>query len=134
MGLVSWLIAIPFITAMMVVLCPEKSKQYIRWIAAIGTGLHLILTAFVTVQFWSLASADVTAATAARFTKLYMVEQAPWFKSLGISYLVGLDGISLSIFIMTSIIIFTCVMASWKVKTRGREFLALLLTIVTGVF
>jgi len=134
MGLVSWLIILPFLTAMTVVLVPERLKNYIRWIAAIGTGSHLCLTAFVTFKFWKLASVDTAVMNTARFTKLYLVEQFPWFKSLGISYLVGLDGISMSMVILTSLIIFTGVMASWNVKTRGREFFALLLTLVTGVF
>ncbi|MEI6970966.1 MAG: NADH-quinone oxidoreductase subunit M [bacterium] len=134
MGLVSWLILLPFITAMAVVLMPERLKHLIRWIAALGTGAHLLLTTVVTVEFWKLASADAASMGTARFTKLYLVEQVPWFKSLGISYLVGLDGISLCMVILTSIIIFTGVMASWTVKERGREFFALLLTLVTGVF
>jgi len=134
MGLVSWLIVLPFVTAMMVVLIPERLKHYIRWIAALGTGAHLALTAMVTLEFWKLASVDASAMDSAKFTKLYLMEQIPWFKSLGISYFVGLDGISMSMVILTSIIIFTGVMASWKVKDRGREFFALLLTLVTGVF
>lgn len=134
MGLVSWLIAVPFLTALAVVLVPERLKQYIRWIAATGTGLHLALTAVVTLEFWKLASVDVASMGAAKLTKLYMVERIPWFDSLGISYFVGLDGISMSMVILTSIIIFTGVMASWNVKDRGREFFALLLTLVTGVF
>lgn len=134
MGLVSYLIIVPFVTAMMVVLIPERLKRYIRWIAALGTGLHLAMTAVVTLEFWKLASVDAAAMSSARFTKLYFVEQIPWFKSLGISYYVGLDGISMSMVILTSIIIFTGVMASWNVKDRSREFFALLLTLVTGVF
>ena len=132
--LVSWLIILPFLTALAVVLIPEKLKQYIRWIAVIGTGAHLGLTAYVTMEFWKAASVDAAKMGAAKFTKLYMTESMPWFKSLGIDYFVGLDGISMSMVILTSIIIFTGVMASWNVKDRGREFFALLLTLVTGVF
>ena len=36
--------------------------------------------------------------------------------------------------ILTSIIIFTGVLASWYVETRTKEFFVLLLTLVTGVF
>ena len=58
----------------------------------------------------------------------------PWFQSLGIQYFVGVDGISVAMVILTSIIIFTGVLASWNVETRTKEFFALLLTLVTGVF
>ena len=58
----------------------------------------------------------------------------PWFQSLGIQYFVGVDGISMAMVILTSIIIFTGVLASWYVETRTKEFFVLLLTLVTGVF
>lgn len=134
MGLISWLIAIPFLTALAVIATPTRRAGWIRWIAAFGTGLHLILTAVVTFLFWQAASPDIASMATATSMKLYFVEQVPWFKSLGIQYLVGIDGISMAMVILTSIIIFTGVMASWNVKERPKEFFALLLTLVTGVF
>jgi NADH-quinone oxidoreductase subunit M len=47
---------------------------------------------------------------------------------------VGLDGISMSMVILTSIVIFAGVMASWNVTERPKEFFAMLLVLVTGVF
>ncbi len=134
MGIVSWLVIIPFITAMSVLAVPKHRWKAIRWVALTGTGIHLILTAIVTYLFWQAASADLSHAKSAMFTKLYLVEKVPWFKSLGISYLVGLDGISLAMVILTSIIIFAGVLASWYVEERTKEFFVMLLVLVTGVF
>jgi NADH-quinone oxidoreductase subunit M len=134
MGLLSWLIAIPFLTALAVIATPSSRAGWIRWISAFGTGLQLVLTAVVTFLYWQAAVPDIEAMKTAQFTKLYFVEQVPWFQSLGIQYKVGMDGISMAMVILTSIIIFTGVMASWNVKERGKEFFALLLTLVTGVF
>ena len=134
MGIVSWLVLLPFLTAIAVVMVPQEKWKSIRWIALGGTGVHLILTSVVTYQYWLLASLDVTAMKSAKFTKLYLVEKVTWFKSLGITYLVGLDGISLAMVILTSIIIFTGVLASWNVENRTKEFFAMLLVLVTGVF
>ena len=47
--------------------------------------------------------------------------------SLGISYLFAVDGISVLMSLLTSIIIFAGVFASWTVKERSQEFYALLL-------
>lgn len=134
MGMVSWLVALPFITAVLVMLTPARRAGWIRWIAFAGTGSHLVLTAVVTAIFWRQIAPDAAGMKTALFTKLYMVERIPWFDSLGIQYLVGLDGISMSMIILTSIVIFAGVMASWDVRERGKEFFALLLTLVTGVF
>lgn len=51
MGLVSWLIALPLLTAAAVAAVPARRWRMIRWIAAAGTGAHLILTAATTVLF-----------------------------------------------------------------------------------
>jgi NADH-quinone oxidoreductase subunit M len=61
-------------------------------------------------------------------------EEIALVPSLGISYLLGLDGMSALLSLLTSIIIFAGVFASWTVKERGQEFYALLLLLVTGVY
>ena len=134
MGIVSWLIALPMLTALAVIATPARRWRAIRWIAAIGTGIHLVLTAVVTLLYWHAASADAAAMKTALYTKLYLVERIAWFEPLGIQYFVGVDGISVAMVILTSIIIFTGVLASWNVETRTKEFFALLLILVTGVF
>jgi NADH-quinone oxidoreductase subunit M len=134
MGLLSWLIAVPFITMLGVVLTPSSQWKAVRWISLVGTGLQLALTALLTYRYWIAAGPDTAATMVAKLTKLYFVERVPWFESLGIQYFVGVDGISVSMIILTSIIIFTGVLASWNVESRTKEFFALLLLLVTGVF
>jgi len=134
MGLVSWLIAIPFITALVIIALPQKQSRMIRWVAAGGCAIHLALTAVATWLFWNAAKVDVSSVKTAMLTKLYLVERLEWFSSLGIQYFVGLDGISMAMVILTSIIIFTGVLASWYVEIRTKEFFVLLLTLSTGVF
>ena len=53
---------------------------------------------------------------------------------LGISVELGVDGMSVLMVLLTAIIIFAGVFASWTVRVRDQEFYALLLTLVTGVF
>ncbi len=134
MGLVSWLIAIPFLTTLAVLGVPAARWRAIRWIAVTGCGIHLVLTAVVAVLFMHQASVDIPRMKSALLTRLYMVEQVDWFRSLGIEYFVGIDGLSMAMVILTSIIIFTGVLASWYVQERTKEFFVLLLTLVTGVF
>ncbi len=132
MGILTWLVFLPFLTALGVMLSP--SAKAVRWTSLIGTGLHLILTFLTVSKYFELAAPDLADAPEKMLTKLYMVEQFDWFKSLGIQYFLGVDGISMSMVLLTSIIIFTGVLASWNVKNRSKEFFALLLILVTGVF
>jgi NADH-quinone oxidoreductase subunit M len=134
MGLVSWLIAVPFLTAVAVALTPARRARMIRWVAAAGCGIQLLLTAVLAHRYWLLASPEAATMKDALLSKLYLIERVSWFPSLGIQYFVGVDGISVAMVILTSIIIFTGVLASWHVETRPKEFFVLLLTLVTGVF
>jgi len=131
MGIVSSLIFLPLLVALTILFVPKKFNSAIKWIALGGTGLHLVLTAFTTWLFFN----DKTTSTVGQyFSNFKFIEKHPWFPSLGIQYSVGLDGISLAMLALTSIVIFCGVLASWAVENRTKEYFILLLVLVTGVF
>lgn len=59
MGLLSWLIAVPFLTMVAVLFVPDRHWRAIRWISLAGTGLGLVLTAVVTWRYWVESQADL---------------------------------------------------------------------------
>ncbi len=73
---------------------------------------------------------------------LQFVQQAAWIPSLGISYYVGVDGVSLFLIILTTFIMAIAVLISWRahvLEERGRQklyyvFLLLLEWAMIGVF
>ena len=70
--------------------------------------------------------------------KFQFHEFAPWISFLGINYSVGIDGISLLLVLLTTLIMPLCVLASWRyIQTRVKEFMICLLvmeTAMVGVF
>ena len=93
-----------------------------RWASLIGAFVSLVVSVWV---YWAY---DRSAAG------FQFQEEFNLVPSLGISYLLGIDGMSALMCLLTSIIIFAGVFASWTVKERSQEFYALLLLLVTGVF
>jgi len=98
------------------------------------------------VRWWTLAFTTVAAVfsltlyghfdvSTAAFQFRYTV---PWVGSLGIHYDVGVDGISLLLVLLTTLMMPLCVLCSWSyIKTRVREFMICLLimeTAMIGVF
>ncbi|MEX2394285.1 MAG: NADH-quinone oxidoreductase subunit M [Actinomycetota bacterium] len=66
-----------------------------------------------------------------------MVERLPWVRDWGISYSLGIDGISLLLVMLTALLFPICFLASGKIDTRVKEYvIALLLTewAIIGVF
>jgi NADH-quinone oxidoreductase subunit M len=112
----------PFVAALVIMAFARHRPLLVRWTAAIGASVPLGLA------IW-LSFAYDRAAAGFQFR-----ESWPLVPSFGISYNLGVDGIGLVLVLLTAIILFAGVFASWTVKTRGQEFYALLLLLVTGVF
>ena len=65
------------------------------------------------------------------------VERMPWLPALGISYYVGVNGISVPLVLLGALVVSAGVMISWKVEDRPREFFSFLMFLgasVQGVF
>jgi len=71
-------------------------------------------------------------------TKFQFKEHYVWVESLNINYTVGMDGISILLFLLTTFIMPFCVLASWNyIKKRIKTFMICLLIMETsmlGVF
>lgn len=98
------------------------------------------------LRWWTLASTTMIAVVSlplwwwfdATTAKFQFVEQVAWIPALKISYSLGIDGISLLLVLMTTLIMPLCVLCSWRYITkRVREFMICLLimeTAMVGVF
>jgi NADH-quinone oxidoreductase subunit M len=65
---------------------------------------------------------------------MQMVSSAPWIPRWGINYQVGIDGISLFMVLLTTVMMPLSVLASWtSITRRERAFYALMLTLLTGL-
>jgi NADH-quinone oxidoreductase subunit M len=65
------------------------------------------------------------------------VEEVAWIPSLGVAYRVGLDGISLPLVLMTTVLFFVSLVFSTGIRERARSYVALFLLLETasiGVF
>jgi len=112
----------PFVSALVIMFGARHRPLLVRWTAVVGTGVSLALS------LWLYAAYDRTAGG------FQFAERVALVPTLGISYELAVDGMSLVLVLLTAIIIFAGSFASWTVKERGQEFYALLLVLVTGVF
>ncbi len=86
----------------------EQRDQFCRWVALISSGVAFVLGMYLWTAY------DGTAAG-----KIQFVQRATWIPSLNIEYYVGLDGISVSMVILSTLISFIATVASmpwWKRK------------------
>jgi NADH-quinone oxidoreductase subunit M len=131
--LTSMIIWLPLLGALIVLFLPNRNDNdagRIKSVAAMITGFDLVLAM---LAYWTSFSAinDFSWSGGYRFE-----EQYGWL-GFGASYHVGLDGISLPMVLLSALLFFVAVLASWNVKTRVKEYFFLVLVMqigVTGVF
>ena len=103
-----------------------KSEKLLRWWTLGFTSAAAIYSLALYWQFDASTS------------QFQFAENAEWIRGLKINYAVGIDGISLLLVLMTTLIMPLCVLASWRyIQTRVKEFMICLLlmeTAMTGVF
>ncbi len=119
--MLSVILAVPLAAALAIMFLPRERVTWPRWVALAGTFAGLACTLAVAARFQLVPG-------------FQFLERAPLLPALGISYSLALDGMGLAMILLTAIIIFTGVLASWDHLERPQEFFAMLLVLVTGVF
>lgn len=65
---------------------------------------------------------------------MVFVTDMTWFEHFNIHYIVGVDGISVAMIVMSSIVVLAGVLISWKMEDLPKEFFISLIVLATGVF
>ena len=92
----------PVVGLGVLMLVPEGKNLLLKQVAAVSSGLSLALS----LRVWALFDASKA--------ELQMVERVAWLPSSGINYIVGVDGLSLAMVLLTGIVFFTGVLTMWS--------------------
>ncbi|MBM3436748.1 MAG: NADH-quinone oxidoreductase subunit M, partial [Bacteroidetes bacterium] len=125
MDFLTWFVIVPTITVIGIVL--TKNMYQTRVVAAFGMSIQLILSVALVFMYLAERKAGNTA-------EMLFMHSHTWFSSLNITYAIGVDGISVAMIMLTAVIVFTGIFASWTVDFLSREFFISLILLSTGVF
>jgi len=108
-----------------VVLFMGENQKGVKTVSTIFSGIALIFSVILLAQFnRSLAG-------------FQFIEKAPWIPPINVSYYVGVDGLSITMVFLTTLLSFVAVIASYGIMDRVKQYFALFLllqTAMTGVF
>lgn len=120
--LLSILLILPIVGAAVVATLPQRESNLAK-----GIGL-----AFSVIQFFvslPLLTGFVVGVAGYQFET-----NVPWISEFGINYHVGVDGFSLWIVLLTTLLTPLCILGAWKsIDKRGGEFVAAMLVLETGM-
>ena len=112
---------------MLLSLWGSHNLRQTRTVMVAGFTLLLALSAYLVIDFISLRNAGETA------PMLYTASWS-WFKPLNICFSVGVDGISVAMILLSSIIVFTGTFASWRIKPMTKDFFLWYTLLALGVY
>jgi NADH-quinone oxidoreductase subunit M len=120
--ILSIIIFLPLIAGIAILLLPPGKRNWIRGIA-LGVAVLDLLLSFIVYRAYAVQIAGYQ-----------FLEKIPWLPALGISYHVGVDGMSVPLVLLAGIVVFCGVLVSWKVEDRPREFFSFLMFLAASVF
>src|SRR5437870_983541 len=120
-NVLSLMVFIP-IAGMAAILClPARAHAAIRWTGVAASPPRLLLAV------WLLAHFDPQT-TAPQF-----VQRFAWIPAYHINYFVGVDGISITMVLLTALLCFLCMFASFGIDKALKGYFALFLLLETGM-
>jgi NADH-quinone oxidoreductase subunit M len=116
----TWLILLPVIGALVVLMIPGRRKELHLPLGIALSILPLALALYVFTVFEPVAGYQMT-------------EFQPWYEPWGISWSLGLDGISMPMVLLTTILVPIALAASTSIAHRAKEFVIFTLLLEAGM-
>ena len=120
-NILNWIIWFPIIGMVAIAFIPRDKENVIKITAAVATGLQFLLT-LVLWQNYDAGDGGMQ----------FMV-RAEWIPSFNITYILGVDGLSLPMAILTALLCFIGVFVSWNINKAVKGYFALFLLLDTGI-
>jgi NADH-quinone oxidoreductase subunit M len=134
-GILSWMTFLPVLGGILILLLPKERPTLMRWTALGVTILQVIMAALVFGKF------DRTLAGVSQQGSMQFLEKvnwidvagSGWFGRVHIEYLLGIDGISVVMVLLTALVSCIAVLSSWPITKSVKGYFALLLLLDTGM-
>ena len=114
----------PTVAALILLVIPDRDVRVFRWGALAASLIPFLLT----LVLWGRFNQAVDPSTPFQF-----VEKATWYGAINASYHLGVDGISLTMVLLTTLLTPLAILASFSVQDRVKPYMILFLLLETGM-
>jgi len=125
MNFLSIFVLIPLL--MLLALWISRNMKQTHTVMVVGSSLLIAMSVTLTYMYLQARAAGDT-------SQMLFTQSIEWYKPLNICYAVGVDGISVVMLLLASVIVFTGVFASWKMKEQTKEYFLWYTLLSMGVF
>lgn len=127
MNILSLFVIIPLVMMAILFCIPGEKKSLIRTVMAIGGLALLAVSAYLTVDYLSLRAGGDT-------QEFLYAASTTWYETLNIQYSVGVDGVSVAMLLLSSIVVITGVFVSYAIEEKVKEYFLWFLMLSIGVY
>lgn len=120
-GNLSWIIFLPLGGALALAMLPSSRREAIKTLALCTAALPIVQSLVLLMR---LDGGDLS---------FQFIEHYTWAPALGFEYYLGVDGLSLPLVMMVTVVTFMALLAAWSVDRATKGFFALVLVMETGV-
>lgn len=120
-----YFVVIPVLTLAGLAIC--KNIKQVRAVSIVGASALMILGVYLLVEFLQLRAVGVA-------DEMLFRGDWTWFEPLNIQLSLGVDGISVAMLLLSCVIVFAGVFASWNMDPLPREYFMWFWLLSTGVF
>src|SRR5499427_7136691 len=119
----------PLVGAILLLFVPKENKDAIRWIANLFALAGFLVSLPLVPMFWE----KVTSGDPAPF-KFIEGTANNWIPSIGAGYVLGIDGISFLLIMLTTLLGWISILSSWTaIENRVKEYYVWFLILQTGM-
>src|SRR6202034_982102 len=118
----------PLVGALVLLFVPKENKEAIRWIANFFALGGFLISLPLVPMFWAQRF-DAT-------QHFKFIEGVPnnWIPSIGAGYVIGIDGISFLLIMLTTLLGWISILSSWTaIQIRVKEYYVWFLILQTGI-
>jgi len=127
MGPLTLITFIPAVGAALVAVLPRDNHRLIRWTSLVVTFIVLVIAVSLYPQF-NREAVGINQESSFQF-----VDKGAWIPAFNINYFVGVDGLSFPMVLLTALLCFLCVPASFGIKKGIKGYFAMFLLLETGM-
>lgn len=134
-GVLTWITFVPILGMIVVLFVPKENQNLMKWTAAAATFVQLVLGAIIFFKF-DRAATGINSLEGMQFVEKLSwidIKSVAWFSRIHIEYFLGVDGLSVTMVLLTALISFVAVFASWNIKKALKGYMAMLLLLDTGM-
>ena len=120
-NLLTLILFTPTILGILILLLPSDEVNLTRWVAFLGSLIPFALS----LVLWFNFNPDLPGF---QFQEHYI-----WYQAINASYHIGVDGISLTMILLTTLLTPLAILASYPIKDRVKTYMFFFLTLETGM-